>query len=517
MIDRKRLAPALGLALTLAAAVAAAIPPGASALARTAAKMAAKKAPVIRTVKVPSSSPLVAIRLMFSTGSSDDPAGKEGLASLTASVVAQGGTAKRSYGDLLDALYPMAASIDVTTDRDVTVVSGVIHRDNLAAYTALLEEALLRPGFAASDFERNREQHLAALTNSLRAGSDETLGLEALQDAVYAGHPYGHPVAGTVAGLKSITLDDVRQFYQQHFTRANLLLGIAGGYPADFPARLQHSLLALPAGQAQRAGLPPPPPVQGRHIELVEKQTGSVGIHFGYPLPLDRSKPDYYPLMVANSALGEHRTSTGRLMSELRGLRGLNYGDYSYIEFLPSPPAVTFPPPGVPRRQQYFSVWIRPVAPDDAQFALRAALWQLAKLHDQGLTREDFDLTRNFLLNYTKLWVQDLSARLGVHMDSVWYGMPYYIDEIDTRLRRLTLNDVNRAARTYLSPDSFAAVIVTDHAAQLQDRLEKESPSPKTYNSQVAPEVLADDKAIAAVKVMPAKIEVAPVEKMFER
>ena len=58
-----------------------------------------------------------------------------------------------------------------------------------------------------------------------------------------------------------------------------------------------------------------------------------MGIHFGYPLPITRADADYYPLMVANSFLGEHRTFNGRLMNELRGERGLNYGDYSYIEY----------------------------------------------------------------------------------------------------------------------------------------------------------------------------------------
>src|SRR5205814_9539815 len=45
-----------------------------------------------------------------------------------------------------------------------------------------------------------------------------------------------------------------------------------------------------------------------------------------------RSDDDYYALAVANSYLGEHRTFNGKLMQDLRGKRGLNYGDYSYIE-----------------------------------------------------------------------------------------------------------------------------------------------------------------------------------------
>src|SRR4029077_16712579 len=117
-------------------------------------------------------------------------------------------------------------------------------------FTALLEEAVLQPGFAQADFDRNKEQHLAALTNSLRS-NDEALGLELIQDEIYQGHPYGHSPVGTVEGLKTITLDDVKSFYKQHYTQANLMLGVAGGYPHDYVAKLEQDLGRLPKGEKE--------------------------------------------------------------------------------------------------------------------------------------------------------------------------------------------------------------------------------------------------------------------------
>jgi zinc protease len=463
------------------------------------------------------SSPLVAIRLLFRVGSIDDPPGKEGLASLTALTVSQASTAKRPYSQLLEDLYPLAAEIDSNTDREVTVFSGTVARAALDTYTGLLEEALLSPAFSDSDFRRNRQQLLSYLTDNLRSANDELLGLEALQQRIFAGHPYGHAPAGTVAGLGNITLDDVRQFYRAHYTRANLMIGVAGGYPDGFDARLARDLGSLPAGVRGERPLPPPPAVSGRHVTLIDKEAASVGIHFGFPLPITRKDDDFYPLMVVNSFLGEHRTFNGLLMSELRGVRGLNYGDYSYIEYWDTPPFTTHPPPNVPRRQQYFSVWVRPVVPADAQFALRAALYEVSQVHAHGLTAAQFELTRDFLLNYSKLWVQDLSSRLGYHMDSRYYGMPYFLDEIQSRLARLTVDDVNRAASKYLSTDSFDAVLVTAGASRLADVLRQDGPSPKQYNSQVAAAVLETDKAISTLAVRPTAIEVVPVTRMFEK
>jgi zinc protease len=505
MIDRKVMI-AGSLLLTLAAAVPAA--------AQTKPMNASSP---FEVVALPSAnSPLVAVRLQFNAGSIYDPPGKEGLAALTALMIGQAGTQKRSYTDLIEALYPMAASIDTNTDREVSLVSGLIHRDKLADYTALLKEALLTPGFSQADLDRNREQLIATLTNSLRS-NDEMMGLEMVQQEIFKGHPYGHSPAGTVAGLKSITLDDVKKFYREHYTQGSLMLGVAGGYPADFVASLQKDLATLPQGEKGRMQIPPAPKVQGRNFMLIDKQTGSVGINLGFPLPITRADADYYPLMVANSFLGEHRTFHGRLMNQLRGKRGLNYGDYSYIEYWQAPPFTSLPSPNVPRRQQYFSVWIRPVVPVDAQFALRAGLYEVQRLRDQGLTQDEFELTRDFLVNYSKLWAQSLDDRLGFYMDSKFYGMPYYIDEIDSRLKKMTVAEVNAAVKKYLSTDNYEAVFVTANAQQLKDTLQKDGPSPKTYNAQAEPDVLEDDKKIQALKVQPTKIDVLPVAQVFEK
>jgi zinc protease len=472
----------------------------------------------IELVELPSpGSPLVAIRLMFRAGSIHDPAGKEGLAALTALMVGQGGTEERTYAELVEALYPMAASIGSNTDREVTVVAGETHVENLDAYTDLLVEAVTRPAFSESDFERNKNQLVSYLTSTLRGGNDELLGLEALQQELFEGHPYGHAPAGTVSGLEAITLDDVERFHRTHYTRANLLLGVAGGYPESFPGKLRGALAKLPQGEPSASvDLPAPPKASGRAFTLIEKNTQAVGIHFGHHLPITRADADYYPLMVANSYLGEHRTFNGVLMNQLRGDRGLNYGDYSYIEHYAVPPFTSRPTPNVPRRQQYFSVWIRPVVPETAHFALRAGLYFVKKTVEEGLSEEQFELTRDYLVNYSKLWAQTLSERLGIMMDSRFYRMPYWIEEIETRLAGLTVEEVNAALKKHIHPDRYEAVIVTPSARPTAVALFVDDPSPIEYANPVEEEVLAEDEKIVPLAVEPTAVTIVPVAEMFE-
>ena len=86
-------------------------------------------------------------------------------------------------------------------------------------------------------------------------------------------------------------------------------------------------------------------------------------------------------------------------------------------------------------------------------------------------------------------------------MDSQFYGMPYYIDEIEARLKKLTSADVNAAIKKYLSTDNYEAVLVTANAQQLKETLQKDEPSPKTYNSPVDADVTEADKKIVPLKV----------------
>ena len=195
----------------------------------------------------------------------------------------------------------------------------------------------------------------------------------------------------------------------------------------------------------------------------------------------------------------------------------MNYGDYSYIEDFIQEGRSTFPVPNNPRRQQYFSIWIRPVPSDKAVFALRAALWELDRLVEQGMSPADFEATRSFLLNYSKLWVQTLSRRLGYAIDGEFYGRKDLVTELAERLPKLTVEQVNAAVRKHLKPAGMKVAIVAQDAAELREILTASKPSPITYDTQGTPEdVLAEDKQIAVFPLKDVSVKIVPVERMFE-
>ena len=475
----------------------------------------------MRTILLPSKgAPLVSIRLAFGTGSAHDPAGREGLAALTGGLLVEGGAGGLSFREILDALYPMAAGIGVQVDREMSVIHGTVHRDHLDAYYDLVRRVVLEPRFDASDFERLREDQVNAITAGLRASDDEGLGKETLNALIHEGGPYGRPVEGTVRGVRAIGRDDVVRFRAARFTRGGATAGIAGDVSDRFVRRVVADLESLPEGRQHAVPLPPPRRPSGIELTVVTKPCRAWAISIGFPIGVTRADDDFYPLFLANSYFGEHRTFNGVLMNKMRSQRGLNYGDYSYVENFVQEGTSTFPLPNVPRRLQAFSIWIRPVAPAHAHFAIRAAMRELARFVEGGLTPAAFEETRAFLLHYSKLWAQTPARRLGYALDAAFYGRKALLEELSDRLPGLTVGEVNAAIRRHLRADAAFVAVVADPegAPAFRERFLVGAPSPIVYDTETLPSVLEEDEAIA-VFPLPACAErarIVPAEAMFE-
>ena len=467
--------------------------------------------------------PQVEFKLLFNAGSANDPQGKEGLATLAATMIVDAGSQAMKIDEIRKALYPMAGAFYSHVDKDMTTITGSIHRDNWKRFFDIVMPQLLSPGFRDEDFTRVKDAQLNALKENLRNNNEEELGKEELQNRIYAGTPYGHTPMGTIAGIESITLDDVKRFIAAHYTVANTVVGVSGNYPDAMLARLKSDVQQLPAGDAPATGLKGLPRISGQsanglRVEIIKKETRATAISLGAPLPITRANGlDFAALNVARAWLGEHRMSSGRLYNRLREIRGLNYGDYAYIEFFNSPGAQFFPSANIARRAQLFEVWIRPVVPANAHMALRIALYELNKLAENGLSQADFENTRQYLMKNVYVATSTQDQQLGYALDSWWYGIPEYTEYMRGLYKKLTRDDVNRAIKTYITPANLNVVIVTKDAEGLRDALTSDAPSEIKYDAPKTADIVEEDKIIGAWKlnIRPENVTITPVEEIF--
>ena len=481
-----------------------------------------EQAPTERHFKVldkTNSSPLVDVNWLFNTGAAADPHGKKGLAALTAAMLAQGGSETMSYKDIQKALYPLAGSFGYQIDKEMISLRGRVHKDNAAKWYALVSDQLLNPGFREDDFKRLKKELIDSIKAGLKASNDEELGKEVLYHQLYKGHPYESYNYGDLSDLEALTLDDVKAFYANQFTQSKLTVGLIGAIPSDVKSTMMKDLTSLPQGKESRLTIPDAPVLQGHHATIVEKSAQSTAVSFGFPIDTIRSSDDWTALWLVRSYFGEHRSSNSFLYQRIRQTRGMNYGDYAYIEYFPRGMFQTKPDANLGRSEQIFQVWLRPLrSNNDAHFATRTALFELDRLIKNGISKEDFEATRNFLINFVPQMVASQDRQLGYALDSEFYNTESFVDYVRGKLEKLTLDDVNRVIRNNLQTENIHYVFITGDCKDMQKRLASEQTSPMVYNAEKPAELVAEDKVIADYKLaIPAKnIAVLDVEKVFQ-
>jgi zinc protease len=162
---------------------------------------------------------------------------------------------------------------------------------------------------------------------------------------------------------------------------------------------------------------------------------------------------------------------------------------------------------------------LRPVPPQNALFALRGALYYTRQLIEKGIPPEGLESTKRFLANYSDLWTQDVSRRLGYAIDAELSGKDM-IKELKARLPKMKKADVDRAIRKHLRLDHLSIVIVADKAADVRARLLDGKPTPITYDTKGTPAAILEEDKLIEKEPLPVSadsIRIVSVDQMFER
>lgn len=272
--------------------------------------------------------PYVTLKMMFRSGSSQDPVGKEGLAEFTAMLMDRG-TSKRSATQISDGLEQLGTSFQISVSPDYTVagISSLSFYKNeiLKQY----QELLMTSNFPQVEIERMRKNRLAGI-QKLGDRPDQFAEF-VTPEFLFGKHPYGHEPTGTFRALSSFSKADIQAFYAQNFVPANATLAVIGQFDDTYKRELVDSFSKWTAKPAKLSPVPAFPEWTGTEALLVDREDlvqANIKIMLkGIP----RNIPDYMEVRAANSILGGSGFGS-RLMEELRQKRGLTYGVYSAVD-----------------------------------------------------------------------------------------------------------------------------------------------------------------------------------------
>ncbi len=458
---------------------------------------------------------VVYLQTTVRAGSAYDPTGQEGLAWITAQMLRQGGTAELNPEQVDAAIYDLAAQVDLVIDKEMVTFRGKALAKDADSFVPLMASMVTEPAWNEAAFERLRSDAVEALTNGIMS-SDEMLGDMLLDIWLHEGHPYGHPIQGRVGALEALTLDAVKDFHAQAYVKSVITLGVAGPDADTLATNYIQAFDGMPATRPLEATPKPRPIVDDTRLLIVEKPAESTGIHFGHPLAVDRDHPDYAALTLAVTALGEHRQGHGRLFSTMRTDRGLNYGDYSYIEHYVQVGWSATKELGTSRVQNQFYVWIRPTSVANGPFATKLALHLVEELVSEGLGKDEFEDIQTYMLARVGLWAQEPGRRLGFAIEAEAMDYPDLLEMLPAQLEALTLEQVNAAIAAHISTESLRVVVVTEDGSDYAKRLIEDSSSPIVYNGMQPDEEQATvDEQIAAKTIAFDSWSVVPAEGIF--
>jgi predicted Zn-dependent peptidase len=392
--------------------------------------------------------PVVQFQLVFRSGSSLDPAGKSGVALLTAQM-ADEGTAKRDALTIADDLDFIGANLSVGSSDDATFASLLTIKEHLAAAMEIYADVVQNASFPATEWDRIKKSHLASLLSQKDQPASVASNIFAM--ITYgADHPYGNPSQGTEVSVGSITLDDLKSFYRMHYVPNNGTLIVVG----DVTMKELKPMVERHLGGWKRGTVPVPkfskvPPVDATRIYLVDKpEAAQSEIRIGH-VGVPRGTKDFFALTVLNTILGGQFSS--RINMNLRESKGYTYGARSSF------------------------MMIKEAGPFVASSAVRTNVTdssviefmnELRKIVAEDVTAQELEFAKNSLVRRQAQAFETPGQIAGQLMGLVLYDLPdSYFSNYVQEFEKVTVADVRKAARTYVHPEKSNIVIVGDVAS----------------------------------------------------
>ncbi len=402
----------------------------------------------LRLVVAPVSKlPIVTVLAVVEAGATVEPAGKGGVAALTASLLLEG-AAGLDGAALADRFERIGASVDAHADWDVAAVSLTALSGQLPEALSLVRDLLRSPAFLEREVDRLREERLAQILQE--RAEPGSLADDQFARAVFESSArYARPQGGDAASVRGITRDDVLQFYTERFQPSATTLVFAGDLSPELAAQLAQELFGDWSGTVPRRAPDGIDAVRdGRLVRLVAKSDAPqsevrVG-HVGLP----RSSADYFDVTVMNAVLGGLFSS--RINLNLREAHGYTYGAHSGFD------------------------WRRGAGPFEVSTAVKSEvtgaavkeiLGEIEAIRSAPISESELTLATSYLDGVFPIRYETTAAIAAALANLVIHELPdSYYDDYRARVRAVTPDGVLRAAQRHLHPDRLRIVVVGDPA-----------------------------------------------------
>ncbi len=393
--------------------------------------------------------PLVQFSIRLNGGMMlDDPA-KIGVANIVSQML-MAGTKNKTPEELEEAIDGLGSAINLRTGKQSVTVTGNTLRRNYEKTMDLVEEILLEPRWDEKEFDLIKQRVISTIRQ--REARPNAVAGNVFNKLVYGGHILANSTTGTVASVESITIDDLKEYYNKYFSPSAAVMHIAGDIEkADVLA----SLTGLNSKWVRKDFEIPvyefPKKKEKAKIYFVDIPGSKQSVFQAGYLSMSQKDPDYYPATVMNYNLGGGISS--RFFQILRIQKGYTYGAGSYFggSNVPGPFTV------------YTSVQ------SAVTYDTMRLIKEILENYRSDFSAKDLEDTKNSLIKSNARAFETLRSLIGMLQNISTYSLPHdYVKQREAIVQNMTIEKISDLATKYVDAGNMSYVIVGDAKTQLK-------------------------------------------------
>jgi zinc protease len=391
--------------------------------------------------------PLINVFALVKTGAAADPAGQEGLASVTAALLRKGTKTRTAQQFSADFDY-IGGSFAADAGADFTTISAEFLTKDLARGLELFSDAVLHPTFPQNETDKVLAQSL----DGVKAAKDEPQAVLGLyyDGYLYGAHPYGRPSDGDELSLKRIQRDAIVKFYEANYAPSNTILGIAGEFnPAEMRKTLEETFGAWPARTVAPTSVSVVPPAKGIRLLLIDKPDATQTYFAIGNVGTAMNDPDRVAIRVVNTIFGGRFTS--ELNEALRVESGYTYGARSFFDSRKAPG---------PFEITSFT------KNETTTPAIDLALQVLEKLHKNGVTEEQLKSAKSYIKGQFPPTIETSGQLVRRIVVDEYYGLgDDEVNQLEARVDAVTPAIAKQIIEKHFPLDNLVFVLIGNASA----------------------------------------------------
>lgn len=387
--------------------------------------------------------PLVNFKLAFFSGDAHESSDNIGLTSALATMLNEG-TQNYSSKDLAEEIERLGAGISASSSADYTIVSASALSLYANEIFRLMAEIVLLPTFPQNELDLYKQNTIEGL--KFQRSQADFLATEQTARILYGEHPYG-TVSPKPSDVEKITKAKLQEFHKEKFIPNNAILIVVGDVNRDeMLTEIKNHFGTWRKGNVENLENLTTPERQNRTLTIVDRPGSAQSNIVLGNLAIERTNPDYFPVMLMNQVLGAGASS--RIFMNLREEKGYTYGAYSRFD--------------TKKLSGEFEATaeVRTAVTGDS---LKEFFYELNRIRDEKVSEEELQDAKNFLAGVFPIRAETQEGLTNLIVSQKIYDLPEdYLQTYRDNVNSVTIEDVQRVAEKYIQPDKIALVIVGD-------------------------------------------------------